>query len=175
MIRTASQIRDELADREAIRDCLYRYCRAIDRCDMELLRTAYWPGAIDDHTGFRGTVEEFIAWALPILRGMEQSVHMIGNVLIRVEGAAAAVESYFWSVSVVTAPTTRETTVCGRYLDRFERRNDEWRIAARMVVHDWFRERPEAGDWSAGPFGMAGLERGAALPHDKSYQWLGLR
>src|SRR5580692_7323689 len=61
MIRTVSQIKDELADREAIKDCLYRYSRGIDRCDMELLRSAYWPGAMDTHTGFKGTIEEFIA------------------------------------------------------------------------------------------------------------------
>src|SRR5579862_3908887 len=56
MIRTVAQIKDELADREAIRDCLYRYCRGVDRCDMELLRSAYWPGAMDTHTGFKGTI-----------------------------------------------------------------------------------------------------------------------
>lgn len=175
MIRTVSQIRDELADREAIRDCLFRYCRAIDRCDMDLLRTAYWPDAIDDHTGFRGNIEEFIAWAFPRLQGMEQNIHMIGNILIRLDGAKAAVESYLWSVSVVPGGATREITVCGRYLDRFERRNDEWRIAARLVVHDWFQERSDTADWSVGPFGISGLERGASLLHDKSYTWLGLR
>ena len=25
----------------------------------------------------------------------------------------------------------------GRYVDRFERRDDVWRIANRVVVHDW--------------------------------------
>ena len=67
MIRKVSQIRDEMADREAIRDCLFRYCRGIDRMDAETLRSAYWPGAMDYHTGFTGTVEQFIEWALPRL------------------------------------------------------------------------------------------------------------
>lgn len=175
MIKTVSQIRDELADREAIRDCLYRYSRGIDRCDMELVRSAYWPDAIDDHTGFRGTRDEFIAWALPNLRAMEQNVHMIGNILIRLDGAKAAVESYLWSVSVIAGETRRATFVCGRYLDQFERRNDEWRIANRLVVHDWFVDSAAAGDWSVGPFGIAGLERGVSVPDDKSHTWLGLR
>jgi hypothetical protein len=39
MTRTLSQIRDELADREAIRDCLARYCRGVDRFDADILRS----------------------------------------------------------------------------------------------------------------------------------------
>jgi hypothetical protein len=34
----------ELMDREMIRDCLYRYCRGIDRADEAMLRSACWPG-----------------------------------------------------------------------------------------------------------------------------------
>jgi hypothetical protein len=33
MTRTLSQIRDELADREAIRACIHQYCRAQDMQD----------------------------------------------------------------------------------------------------------------------------------------------
>ena len=174
MIKTVSQIREEWADREAIRDCLSRYSRAIDRCDMALLSTAYWPGAMDHHSGFTGTIEEFIAWAEPRLRAMPHSVHMLGNILIRVEGDTARVETYFWSVNVLAEGEVREALVCGRYLDRFERRNDEWRIAERMVVHDWFREHAETGDWAKGPFGWGDLELGRAAPEDSSYRWLGL-
>ena len=105
---------------------------------------------------------------------MEHSVHMLGNILISLEGEKAAVESYLWSVAVVAGGGTREVLVCGRYLDRFERRNGEWRIAERMVVHDWFRENPDTGDWSKGPFGMSGLALGAGSRDDKSYTWLEL-
>lgn len=168
MIPKLSQIRAELADREAIRDCLYRYTRAVDRGDAELLRTVYWPGAMDFHTGFTGTGEEFIEWALPRLMAMEQNMHLIGNVLIRLEGATANVESYVWTVSVLPGENPRQVFVCGRYLDRFELRDDEWRIAERTVVHDWFNENEAVGDWSAGPFGMSGLLRGAQGGDDPS-------
>lgn len=87
MTKTVSQIGKEMADREAIRDCLYRYCRGIDQMDGEVLASAYWPGAMDYHTGFTGTVEEFVEWALPRLAVMEQNMHMIGNILIRLDGA----------------------------------------------------------------------------------------
>ena len=151
MVPKVSQFRDELADREAIRDCLYRYCRGIDRSDPELLRTAYWPGAMDYHTGFTGTVEQFIEWAMPRLATMEQGIHMIGNIFIRIEGSAAKVESYLWSVSVLPGEAPRKVITCGRYNDRFEKCDDEWRIAERWVVHDWFEESVNTGDWDNGP------------------------
>jgi hypothetical protein len=175
MSKTVSQIKDELADREAIRDCLFRYSRGIDRCDMALLKSAYWPGAMDHHTGFAGTIEEFVAWAEPKLKAMPHSVHMLGNILIQLEGALARVESYFWSVNVLAEGDIREVVVAGRYLDRFELRTEEWRIAERMVVHDWFQEGRDTGDWSKGPFGWTGLDLGASSPDDCSYNWLGLK
>ena len=175
MVRTVSQLQAELADREGIRDCLFRYSRAIDRCDMQLLRGVYWPDAIDTHLAFKGNVEELIKWAEPKLRGMAQNMHLIGNILIELNGAMAIVESYFWSVCTVTDGATRDTVASGRYLDRFERRHDEWRIAARLVVTDWFREYPDSADWAVGPFGMPSAERGVPYPQDKSYTWLGLR
>ena len=171
--RTVSQIRDEMADREAIRDCLFRYCRSVDRADADLLRTIYWPGAMDYHTGFAGTGEEFIEWALPLLAKLEQKVHMIGNILIDLDGDTAKVETYLWSVSVSPGDSPRKSIVAGRYLDRFEKRDDEWRIAERYVVHDWFDDSPATNDWSVGPFGMPDLLQGANRPDDKSNTWLG--
>jgi hypothetical protein len=175
MTRTVAQIREEMADREAIRDCLYRYCRGIDRMDGEVLASAYWPGAMDYHTGFTGTVEQFVEWALPRLAEMEQNMHMIGNILIRLDGDTAKVESYLWSVSVLPGANPRQVMVCGRYLDRFEKRSDEWRIAERLVVHDWFEEKPATADWTVGPFGMPDLLRGTSAPEDASVRWLKLQ
>ena len=44
------------------------------------------------------------------------------------------------------------------------KRDDEWRIAERLVVHDWFEEKAATGDWDVGPFGMSGLPRGTSVP-----------
>ncbi len=43
-------------DREAIRDCLLRYARGVDRFDRELIVSAFHPGAIDVHGKFVGTM-----------------------------------------------------------------------------------------------------------------------
>jgi hypothetical protein len=45
---SAKELR-ELSDREAIRDCLMRYCHGVDRCDEPMIRDVYWPEATDEH------------------------------------------------------------------------------------------------------------------------------
>lgn len=145
----------ELLDREAIRDCLYRYCRGIDRCDPEWLASAYWPGAVDDHVFWKGTIEEFIPWVMPILQSRSQTKHAISNILIRIAGNGAVVESYFdaYERAALRDGTANDIFVSGRYLDEMEKRQSEWRIASRKVVIDWFRITDNSSDWSRGMFG----------------------
>jgi hypothetical protein len=54
MTTPTSRIALELADREAIRECLYRYCRGVDRLDADMIRSAYWPDCVDNHLEFTG-------------------------------------------------------------------------------------------------------------------------
>lgn len=62
--------------------------------------------------------------------------------------------------------------MAGRYLDRFEKRGDEWRIAARTVVYDWLeeRERPELAQGDARFSARSPV--GAAWPSDPVYAFL---
>jgi len=143
MTTSVTKILHELADREAIRECLYRYSRGVDRLDADMMRSAYWPDAIDTHLDFKGNAEQFIAWAFPIMNTMDQTMHMIGNVLITIRGNRADVESYFYGYHRLTKDDRKVDVIgSGRYLDRFEPREDEWRIAERLVMTDWFREYP---------------------------------
>lgn len=174
MVKTLSEIRDELADREAIRDCLYRYARGADRCDADMIRSAYWPDAHDDHLEFSGSVEEFIAYSIPIMRAMGTNIHTMGNTLISINGSKADVETHFQGIHTVPDNgKKRDAIAVGRYLDNFERRGQEWRIIKRFVIVDWFRDYFDTGDWEKGPFGMK-VERGQFKPDDKSYALLKL-
>ena len=170
MTLKVSQAVAELADREAIRDCIYRYCRGVDRCDEAFLRSAYWEDAYDDHCIFAGEREALIAWVLPLLRAMEASQHSISNILIRLHGATADAETYYEGYHVVRSGGQVSGNVQGgRYLDRFERRGDEWRILRRKVIVDWFRDFPDAGDWARGPLGQSQIRPGGRYPDDDSY------
>ena len=165
-----SQLAQEMIDREAIRDCLYRYARGVDRCDEQMLRSAYWDDAIDDHCLFVGGREELITWVLPLLRAMDASQHTIGNIFIRLHGDHADVESYYHGYHRVSdGAKTADSIQAGRYVDRLEKRNDEWRIARRKVIVDWFREYGDSGNWDMGPAGHAEIRPGERFPTDYSY------
>lgn len=163
----------ELLDKEAIRDCLYRYCRGIDRADEAVLRSAYWPDAHDRHGAYVGDVEGFIAQALPRLRSGGRGVHQISNILVELLGDWAAVESSFFALQSSSAAPTLETFLCGRYLDRFEKRQGQWRVAERTVVYDWIEERarPELAQDDATLFGKR-QPHGGRLSRDPLYAFL---
>jgi hypothetical protein len=161
-----------LLDREAIRECLHRYCRGIDRADEAALRSAYWDDATDCHGSWNGSAAGFIDQALQRLRLGGRRVHQVSNVSIELHEDRAAVESCFLALQA-PAGSPRQTFLCGRYVDRFERRHGEWRIAARTVVYDWIeeRERPELGLGDEALFG-ARQPVGCAAPEDSVYSLL---
>lgn len=162
-----------LLDREAIRDCLYRYCRGIDRCDEAALRSAYWEDATDCHGAWNGSAGGFIDQALDKLRQGGRRVHQITNVLIDLHGDAAAVESSFFALQASAVQPEHQTFLCGRYVDRFERRGGQWRVAARTVVYDWIEERtrPELARDDRTLFGSR-QPNGRAAPDDLVYRLL---
>jgi hypothetical protein len=163
----------QLLDREAIRDCLYRYSRGIDRIDEESLRSAYWPDSQCRHGSHVGTGAEFIAVALEGRRAAGRAIHMIGNILIELRGDVAAVESYFRTTmgGRDADDQPQETLLAGRYVDRFERRNAEWRVAARTVVYDWVRQTRQPADMVPEAFGLR-QPTGGRKPDDPIYELL---
>jgi hypothetical protein len=171
MTTPTSKILEELADREAIRECLYRYSRGVDRLDADMVRSAYWPDCVDNHMGFTGNAEEFIAWSFPIMGTMDQTMHMIGNVLMTIRGNVADVEAYFYGIHRINLPDGGKSDVigAGRYLDQMEKRGEEWRIKERMVVTDWFRQYPDSADWTQGMLGIM-VDPGGRWPEDDSYK-----
>ena len=165
---------EALSAREAIRACLYRYCRGIDRCDEAALRSSYWPDATDRHGPYSGSASGFIDWALAKLKEGGRVIHTIGNIAIELRGAEAAVESYFQAFQTDTDAQgkPRETFLCGRYIDRFERRGaGEWRVAARTVAYDWIRESAAPAGTEAERFGVR-QPIGGRAPDDPWYALL---
>jgi len=163
---------EELCAKEDIRDCLCRYARGVDRADRDLLRSAYWPEATENHGGrFEGLGYDFIENVLPqLVEGKGLAQKLLGQSSIDILGEHANVETYFFSYNRIKnkANTLIDLFVGGRYLDKMERRGNEWRVAKRTVVFDWFREGP-AYDYEAGILGNKRM-MGKLGPFDPVYE-----
>ena len=147
---------EALADKQAIHEVILRYCRGIDRLDMELVRSCYHPGAIDHHTNFEGDVDKFVAWVDEALRRLAGSMHMVGNHLVELDGDRARSETYCTAFHWAGPGSSLENVTTGmRYVDTFERRDGQWRIAERFALREWIRMEPNqrGADPSEGPTG----------------------
>jgi hypothetical protein len=132
----------DLLDRQDILDCIHRYCRAVDRFDRELLISVYHPDAIDDHGMFVGGPEDFADWAFGYHSLYQKGTHhIVTNHSCDLKGDTAHTETYWLFCGINKDPQTgREqpsTLHFGRYLDRFERRQGRWAIAARACIIEW--------------------------------------
>jgi len=131
-------IEHHAADKQALLDLVFRYCRGIDRRDPDLLRTVYHPDAVDDHGGmFCGGVDEFIEQVPVHLEPFSVTTHMVGNALFDIDGNDAYGETYVLATHVPRDDPLNPIVVSGRYLDHFQRRDGEWRILKRSTVGDW--------------------------------------
>ncbi len=129
-----------------IAEVIRRRASAADRRDVELARTCYHPGATEDHGGFVGPVDDYLAWSPISDEGPRTGMwHCVSTPLIEVDGTEASAETYVFTVETVgeTGPIGRaDMQVGGRYLDHFEHRDGRWAIAARQLVWDWTRAEP---------------------------------
>ena len=149
-----------LRDRFEIHQALLRYVRGVDRCDWDLVRSAYHPDAWDDHGAYKGPVDGFIAHTIKRHETIEQSMHVLGQTDIEFAGPHSALaETYFVTYQrhtpqagdarlaylrgqAIAADQAVETEVIGRYVDHFTRVGGAWRIAHRTVVFEVSRGQP---------------------------------
>jgi hypothetical protein len=153
-----ASLQDLLAHHE-IGAVLHRYCRGIDRLDLELVRSCYWPDATDSHGGFEGTRDAFVAWVGRLLPRFESTMHFLGNVLVELaeSGDAAVAETYAIAFHRGPAAEPSRNLIVGvRYVDRFERRDGAWRIARRVCTTEWSRVDDAAGRFPLAPGHLSG-------------------
>jgi hypothetical protein len=171
MIGKLTTFRAEVADRQAITDCIYLYSRGIDRADAELLGEVFWPDAQVHGELYSGGVADFIGFSVAGgLKNWDRMMHIISNSVIRIAGVRAVAESYFYGYHVGHAgAASGDLIISGRYLDRFEQREDEWRISEKTILFEWHREYPDNGGDKAGPMGASVTLKGKPAPDDRSY------
>ncbi|WP_154647567.1 nuclear transport factor 2 family protein [Luminiphilus syltensis] len=149
------------------------YTRAIDRMDETLLRSVFHPGSQHNHF-YQGPSSEpdrpaqgddpgdFVRFAQDVLSTYSRTHHQLGNHLVEFESdTRARCECYFTAFhrmrpigDPLAADNAFETEmdffVAGRYLDRFELRDGQWKIVERYGMTDWMRIEPPASHGFAG-------------------------
>lgn len=137
-----AEVRD-LAARRDIMDACQRYMRGQDRLLPELHLSAFHEDAYVDCGLYAGSAAGFVEFAQGFLGELKGSQHLIGQSQIRIDGDSADGEVYFiaWH-RIVEDGEDKDLFVAGRYVDRYEKRNGEWRIAKRRELIDWARTDP---------------------------------
>jgi hypothetical protein len=136
----------ELLDKQTIYENLMQYCRGVDRMDLDLMKSTYWPDATDDHGRFVGNA---LDWCVEALRAREKLIsnnHHVSNVYCEIDGNFAKRESMFL---VVTTYRDHGSAMFlgGRYRDVCEKRDGAWKVLHRVCVWDWNREITADPGW----------------------------
>jgi SnoaL-like domain len=130
----------ELEIRSAIENALHSYCRGIDRLHGASIAAAFHPGAtLIDYSSHNLSIEAFVEHAVAALASrFVATQHRISNITIVREGDHALVETYVHATHIEVADDAKRLhTFVGRYIDRFEERDGEWKIAKRTLRNDW--------------------------------------
>jgi hypothetical protein len=141
---------EHLKDRKDIFDVAKRYTRGADRHDKDLVRSAFWPEATASF-GTPMSLDEYVDWEENALAGYAAHQHHVTGQTVEIDGDTAHVESYVvyflvprdrsadsqGPATLGKALTSEKTRLgSGRYIERWERRNGEWRILVREYVED---------------------------------------
>ncbi len=169
---------EQLLDRQAIVDLVHLYCRAADRHDHVLLRSLYHDDAIEDHGSFfKGLASDFIDQMPAIQESMAILHHNITTTNIRFDPdkpLLADGEIYVLAFhQIKTADGLMDLLIGGRYIDTYEKREDDWKFTKRAILADWANvHQPSIVDMK-NPM-VAGSHIGKAGKTDPSYQLLTL-
>jgi hypothetical protein len=128
---------DQLSDLESIRDATRRYCRGVDRLDADEMKSAYWPDATDDHGAFVGNAHEFSDFCMVAHLQYRSTGHCISNHQIELDDGGLTARGELYCITwLFHKDADILDTWYGRYLDRYEKRGEEWRIMERVCVHE---------------------------------------
>lgn len=116
------------------------YARAQDRLDPVAHRSVFWDDAWIELGSFSGDADTFVGFAQDQLAKMVATHHLLGQVGIDFAGDEAFGEVYTVAYHHIDRGHTQEDLIIGgRYIDRYERRLNVWKIAFRSEVVDWAR------------------------------------
>lgn len=142
----------ELTDRQAIFDCIKRNSRGNDRFDVDLVTSSYHEDGLHEVGQNRVPGPSYGEHANRAHGKLfDANLHNVTMHMCDIDGDVAHAESYSLGVFLDKGGETGRI-LAGRYLDRLERRDGEWRIVLRRSTVEIALE------------GKATMPNGAMLP-----------
>lgn len=126
----------QVADRQAITDQIYRYCRAMDRIDHQLGYSIWHEdGTADYGDNYKGSGRGFVDHVCDQHAGLLYHSHQMSNVIIELDGDRAGSESYVTAtLRMERGGKLLQMSVISRYVDRWSKRNGRWALDHRQAV-----------------------------------------
>ena len=149
---------EALLAKQEIYELSCRYMRGLDRLDAPLLRDQFWEDGWCEYGFFNSEPFVFIDFCMEALKTHVANQHLVGNVLIELDGDQAFGEVYFQAYHKTSDEDGfTDVIISGRYLDRYERRDGIWKFAYRSERVDWSHTGPTADPYFAqAPDGLRG-------------------
>ena len=129
----------DLADKQAIRDQLYAYCRSVDRLDIPLGHSVFHEDSIADYGEgvYNGPGRGAIDKICQDHHHLTSHSHQVSNVLINLDGEKAGSEAYMTGTMRMQRDGKEfQIFVRARYIDSWEKRDGKWGIVHRQVAYD---------------------------------------
>lgn len=129
---------DELADRLAIMDQMYRYCRSVDRLDVALGHSIFHPDSKADFGVYKGTGRGWIDFICVEHRKFLCHSHQVTNIIIDLDGDRAGSEAYvFATLQKRDGEKVVQHQFWARYIDAWSKRDGHWAIDNRDCIVDF--------------------------------------
>jgi hypothetical protein len=120
-----------LKDRQAIMDVIHQQSRGCDRHDADLVADAFHDDGWDEHGAQVTPGKHYGQWANEThTKGSQINMHHITTHTCEIDGNVAHAESYVIGLMLNHDGVTARL-LAGRYLDRLEKREGQWRLAVR--------------------------------------------
>lgn len=124
----------EMTDRQAILDCIKRNSRGNDRFDVELVTSSYHADGIHELGEKHISGREYGEHANNSHGKLfDANLHNVTMHMCEIDGDVAHAESYSLGIFLDKGGETARI-LAGRYIDRLEKRDGEWRIALRRAT-----------------------------------------
>jgi 3-phenylpropionate/cinnamic acid dioxygenase small subunit len=128
---------EELQDRKAIEEVLYRYAWMVDDRQWQLMDEVFASDATIDYTstgGVKGHYRATLQWLERALAGWPINLHSITNISIELDGATATARCMFMAPMGRLKEDGAQDVILngGYYLDTLRKTAQGWRIEQRI-------------------------------------------